>query len=107
MEGVEVLFGSQSFLLLQRKMNKERHGSRPWIEIQKDLRDMTEYQFLLTHFILVNGEDKDLLNNFWKTMEVLAERTGALVELNNLRRGQISQVAVHKIMESLGSQPKL
>lgn len=106
MEGIEVLFGIREFCLKQKQFEKERSELTPEEKI-KQFRDFTEYQFLFTHFILQYGGDKELLDNFWKAQAALAERCHVLNGFNILRRAQMSQVAVYKILEGLGIKPKL
>lgn len=106
LEGVEVLFGIRDFLKKQKEFEKE--GDSWSLEKRKErFRDFTEYQFLFTHFILLNNHDREFMDLFWKASFAMAERMAAVREFNILRRGQVSQVAVYKIIDSLGKNPKL
>lgn len=106
LEGIEVLFGLTTFL-----KTSERLRDKPK-EVQREKRmktfeDLTQYQFLLTHFIASNGRNKEFLNTFWQAAEKAAEKTKNLENLHILRRGVLSQVATLKTLEALGMKPKL
>lgn len=105
LEGVESLFELAPFLLLSKKINNKEISNKD--ERKKAYEELTEYQFLLTHFISLNSHDKDFLNIFWDTARGIAEKTGCLKEFNITRRGIITQVATYKIFEELGENPKL
>lgn len=106
LEGVETLFGIIDFLKKQSEFNKKK------IELDKQKRmeifqDFTEYQFLFTHFIILNGNDKEFMDIFWKAAFAIAERMKKVKEFNTLRRSIISQAAAYKIIEAIGGKPKL
>ncbi|MFA6526054.1 MAG: hypothetical protein WCT26_01400 [Candidatus Buchananbacteria bacterium] len=116
LESVEVLFGIRDFLLKQKAMNEEkerikRTGERFHQEsheqVMKKFRDLTEYQFLFTHFLLAKGGDREFLEAFWDAAEQIAKRLDMSRDLNMLRRGQISQVATYKIIEQISHKPVL
>ncbi len=105
LEGVESLFELAPFLLLSKKISNKEIDDRE--ERKKAYEELTQYQFLLTHFISINSRDKDFLNIFWETARGIAEKTGCLKEFNITKRGIITQVATYKIFEELGENPKL
>lgn len=105
LEGLEVMFGLRQHLRKQWDMNNRQIPDRQ--ERRQQFRDFTEFQFLLTHYILFNGGGKDFMKRFWAMGQAIADRTGTVAEFNALRRGAVSQVAVHRIMTALGYQPKL
>lgn len=114
LEGVEVLFGIRDFLRKQRTVaalqEEWKRGEGPELsdEVRMNLfRELTEYQFLFTHYILFNSTNKKFMEIFWQAAETMAVRAGFLKEFKDLRAGQISQVAVFKILEQLGRKPKL
>ena len=105
LEGVETLFGLREFLLSQREMEKTRYenaGKR-----RRAFQDLTEYQFLFTHFVLTSNQDKRLLGDFWAVAKEVAQAIGADQELRSLRCGLVTQVAVSRILEEIGENPQL
>lgn len=106
MEAIEVIFGIRDFLNKAIEVDTERKTSKNRVEKSK-FRNLTEYQFLFTHFLVQNNKDRGFLNVFWDVATTIAEKMNAERELNILRRGQISQVAVFRIIQELGQNPKL
>lgn len=106
LEGVEAIFGLKEFLRKQKNIDEDKEKGDYKIEKSR-FRDLTEYQFLFTHYMIENGGDKELLSYFWDTAKAIAKRTGTLAELNKSRRGLLSQVAVYKILDKLGEKPRL
>ncbi|MFA5020754.1 MAG: hypothetical protein WC517_01690, partial [Patescibacteria group bacterium] len=117
LESVEALFGIRSLLMKQGEIDKRKKEKQEGLETKGDkesreeimgkFRDLTEYQFLFTHFLIKHSEDRVLLEEFWDAAEQIAKRMNMSRELNMFRRGQISQVATYKIMEKIGHQPDL
>ncbi len=113
LESVEVLFGIRDFLLQQKRvaafqgLSIDERDKLPREERMKMFQDLTEYQFLFTHYILANSKDAEFMRVFWRAGEAVAARAGMTREFGLLRRGQISQVAVYKILEKLGKKPGL
>ena len=106
LEGIETLFGIRNFLKKQQYLTKHGHET-DYNKRTEIFKDLTEYQFLFTHFILLNSDDPEFMNIFWKTGFVIAEKMGAGKEFTALRRCQVSQVAAYKIIDSIGKKPKL
>jgi len=104
LEGVIALFNLVPFM--ERRQVLERPDVPPE-ERKKLIEENTQDQFVLTHFIAVSGEDKEFLRLFWDAAERLAKDKNRLVELNRMRRGVLSQVAVYKVFQALGLNPKL
>lgn len=104
LEGVEILFGVGDFLKKQKNLDKETGRSR--IDPER-FKDLTEYQFLITHYIVQNQNDKEFLAKFWNVAEAVGKRTGTSEQLNILRLGLLGQAAVYKILKSLGENPQL
>ncbi len=105
-EGVEALFGLREFLLKDKKIAEEREKEDYKIE-RRRFQDLTEYQFLFTHFVVENGGDAEFLEKFWRMGQAISEKTGAAKQFGNLRQGILSQAAVYRILESIGEKPKL
>ena len=92
-------------MLSQREMEKTRYenaGKR-----RRAFQDLTEYQFLFTHFVLTSNQDKRLLGDFWAVAKEVAQAIGADQELRSLRCGLVTQVAVSRILEEIGENPQL
>ncbi|MDF1497282.1 MAG: hypothetical protein P1P90_04435 [Patescibacteria group bacterium] len=104
LEGVTILFEMLPFLRLSAKVSKE---SKDYSTEKENFEYLTQYQFLLTDFILFNSKDKEFMKNFWDIWATIAKNDGVLREFNILRRGILSQVSVFKIFEALGFTPKL
>jgi hypothetical protein len=104
LEGIEIIFGIRPFLELSRKMDTEEI---PYAERIKILEEITEYQFLLTHFVQSNGQDKKFLALFWNTLEKIASQSELSRQLNIIRRGIITQVATFRMLEAAGTHPRL
>ncbi len=108
MEAIEVIFGVRDFIKKSKELSEDTDKTKFSREEYKDrVRDLTEFQFLFTHFLVQNNKDREFLELFWRVAEAIAGRVGAVRELNILRRGQMAQVAVYRIMEELGDSPKL
>jgi hypothetical protein len=104
-EGVEVIFGLRDFLIRQQYINARRESG---YSINKEIfKELTKYQFLLTHYIAQNSQDKEFLEKFWGVAENLAEKTKTLRELHAMRLGILGQVATYKILEKIGKNPQL
>lgn len=102
LEGVEVIFGLLDAFENEKKLEVVKGEDR-----KKIFRELTEYQFLFTHYLLMNGDDKEFLEKFWEAARTVAGQAEKINELNILRRGQVSQVAVHRVFEALGQRPKI
>ena len=101
-EGIEVLFGLKSFLEIHKRLKKHKEKG----EVRKKMIvEMTQYQFLLSDFILNNGKNKEFLSNFWDVVEEAGRRTNTLSIAHALRRSILSQVAVFRVFEKLGKKP--
>lgn len=106
LEGVEALFGIRDFLEKSVELGKRR-GRPNYRAEARSFQDITEYQFLFTHYLLSAGDDKTFLQRFWIVAEGIADRTGNREELNKLRRGVLSQVAAFRVLQALGREPHL
>jgi len=104
LEGVSILFEMLPFLRLSAKVSEE---SNDYGTEKENFEYLTQYQFLLTDFIIFNSKDKEFMKNFWRVWARIAENDGVLRQFNILKRGILSQVSVFKIFEALGFSPKL
>lgn len=104
LEGLCALFGIGSFLDLDKRLDAHEEVGKERREI---IGEITRYQYLLTHFIAANGNDKEFLRKFWEAAEQIAKGKDFLGAFNKRRRGILSQVAVLKVMEKIGAKPKL
>lgn len=104
LEGVEALFDLASFLDFDRRLDAHEVKGK---ERRDMIHEVVCYQYLLTHFIAQNGNDKEFLRAFWDACEEIAKAKDNLRSLNMMRKGILSQVAVLKIMEKIGGKPKL
>ncbi len=105
LEGVVALFELTPFFEIQKEIEGRSRKTRE--ERTNMFKDLTQYQFLLTHFIAGNGRNKEFLSTFWQAAEKAAEKTKNLKNLHILRKGVLSQVAIFKTLEALGAKPKL
>ncbi|MDD3102280.1 MAG: hypothetical protein PHE59_04015 [Patescibacteria group bacterium] len=73
---------------------------------QKSMRELTEWQFTITHCVLHAGENKELLGSFWSE----CDRLNRLFSDNSFfiyKKGVIGQVGVYKMMEHFGLNPEM
>jgi len=106
LEGIAVLFGLQDYFSNSKKL-EELKGKKWKEEEKKVMTDPSEFQFLLTHFISINGHNKEFLRTFWEVLEKTAETGGNLKQLHIMRQSILGQVAALKIFEAIGAKPKL
>ncbi len=105
LEWVEAIFGLREILVKQQAIEKEQKSG---YKITKErYKDLTEYEFLFTNFILNNGRNKKFLQEFLDCCRDIAETYGAKEEMAIFWSGIRSQAAVYKILERIGENPKL
>lgn len=110
LEGVDVLLEFPAYVDLQRQIQSLPRIARSHEEkeAKKEIfQSLTEYHFLISHFVEQNGDDKNFLEKFWGIMEELGATQGNLRQVQIMRSGVLSQVAALKIFEQLGQHPKL
>ena len=95
LEGVSVLFEMLPFLGLSVRVGKE---NKTFGTEKDNFEYLTQYQFLLTDFIIYNSKDKLFMKNFWDLWAKIAKDADMLREFNILKRGILSQVSVFKIL---------
>lgn len=115
LEGVEALFGVMPFFGAQAQLDnvKEKQERISQNEKLSLIQDITEYRFLLGHFILNNGDKSGFLRAFWDTIQQMAgeadQHLGTRYSriAHSLRRSTLSQVATFKILREAGAEPTL
>lgn len=108
LEGMTVLFELPSYIDTQERIAFFHPRSKNEHQQKKDaLERLTQYHFLVSHFVEQNSDDKGFLEEFWRTMEQLGIATGNLRQVRVMRGGVLSQVAAYKIFEQLGQHPQL
>ena len=66
LEGVTVLFEMLPFLQLSTEVGEDREYFH---EQKKHYEFLTQYQFLLTDFVIQNSDDADFMENFWRFLK--------------------------------------
>ncbi len=110
LEGIEIIFGIKKFLELQKHIESQTRENSDWEETKKILRELTEYQFLITHYLLEAGDKpggRSSLNKFWRLGEKIAQGSNSLGEFLAIKKGILGQVASYRILRELGHSPKL
>lgn len=97
LEGIEILFGARDFFKKSYEVSVSKDRN---IRINKsEYLNLTEYQFLFTHFIMNNNHDQEFMGLFWTAMEKAAESVRARSRVQALRRGILSQVTVAELLK--------
>jgi hypothetical protein len=105
LEGAMVMRDLTPFLRAQSAMEQPGVSSAEKLE---KVRSLTEYQYLLAHFILQRSDDEPYMRQFWKSATTLAEKAGkSEQDITRLRIGVLSTVATVKALDALGYQPEL
>ncbi|MFA6407594.1 MAG: hypothetical protein WCV80_02710 [Candidatus Paceibacterota bacterium] len=104
-ESIEATTGMVSFLEAQKEVSaiKKAGETVPG----KSYIDLTEYQFLFTHFIDSSGAEPELLTHFWKSGAAIAEKLNTQKQFEQTKQGLLTQVATLKVFKALGLNPKL
>jgi hypothetical protein len=111
LEGVTALFELPSFLANDRILNEMREAGIPdKKEFHDRLFDVTEYQFLLTHYVIErsgNEAGASFLADFWNMCKRAAAALGASETFESMKIGILSQVAAYRLLETIGREPAL
>lgn len=108
LEGVEIIFGLEQYLKDQEAIDPDKQERKPTNkDARKIFQSITEYNFLLTHFIYNNSNDKAFLEKLWAVLGAMADRKKELPQFHQLQRGIATQVATALILKELGLKPKL
>ncbi|MFA5051148.1 MAG: hypothetical protein WC499_03465 [Patescibacteria group bacterium] len=107
---IEALFGIRDMTKDEErlaKLPKDRRWTPEQQKIfRKSMRELTEWQFAITHFILKAGKNEKLAESFWsecdKLNSLFSDRPFQLYQ-----KGIIGQVGVYKMMEHFGLNPEM
>ncbi|MBX4198587.1 hypothetical protein KW782_04660 [Candidatus Parcubacteria bacterium] len=106
LEGITALEQLTAFFEEEKEQLKYRGDQSP--EALKLRESLIQYQMLVAHFIIANGHDRELLEDFWKVSEDVVNQ----LEYNDginfkvFRFGILTQVAVYKIFEKIKKDPR-
>lgn len=103
-EGIEAFFDALSAWSKEKQL---KYSSLNGKERKNEIRELTEYQFLLTHFLAQNSKNKDELERFWNLLEKTALISGKAEEFRTMRQGVLGQVAVFLSFKELNLHPHL
>jgi hypothetical protein len=105
---IETLFGLKDLVEADMELNALRQKKEK-IEPEKLkqlLRDLTEWQFTTTYFLIHAGRDRKFASTFWSECSDLYKLFSGQ-KIQRYRKGIIGQVGVYRLMERLGLKPKL
>lgn len=102
---IELVFTLRDFLQKQKQLKEKQKEAQSEYD-SKVYYDFAKYQFLMTEYVCQNKDISDL-DNFWEIAKTIAQQNDALNEFEILKRGILGQVAVLKILEAIGEQPRL
>lgn len=107
LESIELMFDMKKFITISRKLSRNQIEPE---RIPSTIKNLTEYQFLITHHTLEASKSPDsrkILKDFWRISETIAYNAGMIEQFVGLKKGVLGQVASFKIMEKLGQSPSL
>ena len=109
LEGVEIIFGFENSLNDQEIVNSYKKEHKSFENIRDVFQSLTEYKFLLTHFVHSNRNDRAFLEKFWAVLEALAKKGGGkdLYQFLSLQRSTATQVATMRLFEEAGFNPHI
>lgn len=94
-----------AFLETSRRLKMEE------IEDEEELlaayRDVTEFQFLITHYVISQAENPALLGDMWGRLKGISKTKNEGQNFSMFQRGVVTQVATHRIFKELGFNPKI
>jgi hypothetical protein len=103
-EMAEVIASFSSFLETQRRLKMEEIESEE--ELLAAYRDVTEYQFLITHYVVSQAENPGALCEMWHALKEIARTKGEQQNFSMFQRGVVTQVATHRVFQELGFNPR-
>ncbi|TSC82556.1 MAG: hypothetical protein G01um101420_223 [Parcubacteria group bacterium Gr01-1014_20] len=106
-QAIETVFGIIPTLRNSEGLKTMDAKKDGWKKVKQTLKNVTEYNFLLTDLIHNNIENREFLEGLWKTLSTLARDVNQEKQFDQLRRGILSQVAAWRVLEENGSNPKL
>jgi len=99
-----VISSFPSFLETQYKIKMEE------IEDDKELRaahnNLTEYQFLITHYVASDSENVSSLKDLWRQLREISRSKQEEQNFSMFQRGIVTQVAIHQVFKKLGFNPR-
>lgn len=75
-------------------------------ELAVAYKDLTEYQFLISHYVISQGDNAPALEEMWRELRAVSESKGEGPNFKMFRRGIVTQVATYRVFEELGLHPK-
>ena len=106
-QAVETVFGIIPTLKNSENLKTMDAKKEGWEKVKQTLKNVTEYNFLLTDLVHDNIENREFLEGLWKTLSTLARGVNHEKQFDQLKRGILSQVAAWRVLEENGSNPKL
>ncbi len=92
------------FLETKQRLNREELEDDD--AVAEAYRDMTEYQFLITHFVASQAEHPEQLPALWRELKDIARDHEEQQNFSMFQRGVVTQVATHRIFKELGFAPR-
>ena len=94
--------GTQLYRNGKKEKNKDIIYERP------PLKDLTEFQFLITNYLIQNQDNEKYLEIFWGKFKEMADRFGLKKnDFDNYKKGFLSQAASYNVFKKLNLSPKL
>ena len=117
-EAITALADLVGFLDSQRELTELQMVARMGVvskERAKEIKErklqlfqaLTQYQFLLTHFLVSRPQSEEYMQRFWTASERIAKNDHSLGEMGRLRDSVLSQAAIYQLFEELGKHPTL
>lgn len=103
-EGIEAFFDALSAWTKEKQL---KYSLLKGKERKYAIRELTEYQSLLTHFLIQNSQNKDELERFWDLLKKTASASGKTEEFQTMRQGVLGQVATFLSLNELKLHPHL
>jgi hypothetical protein len=104
-ERIAVISSFPSFLETGRKLKMDEIEDED--EILAAYRDVTEFQFLITHYVVSQAENAQGLKEMWRQLKEISKSKNEDQNFSMFQRGVVTQVATHRIFKELGFNPKI
>lgn len=104
LEGVTSIFELPNVLKMQEELEKDKIPHKKKMRL---IEGLTQFQFLLTHFIDNNEENKDFLKLFWETFEQVGREANQLSVAQRMRQSAITQAAALKTVRAVSGKATL
>lgn len=106
-QAIEAIFGVIPTLRNSESLKTLDAKENGWEKVKQLLKNVTEYNFMLTDLVHNNSENRQFLGGLWKTLSELAEGINEGKQFDQLKRGILSQVAAWRALETSGLNPHL